>query len=148
MAVKLTEMDDRVTFLEQLQQDTGPVVLINKFNVAPEDAERLVQAWADDAAYMKQQPGYISTQLHGGIAGSSTFVNIAVWESARALGAAFRSPEFQARTGRYPDSAVAAPHLFEKVAVPGICIGTPWSEQHQLEADGGGDTESREGDNQ
>jgi hypothetical protein len=30
--------------------------------------------------------------------------------------------EFQARAGRYPDSAVAAPHLFQKVAVPGICI--------------------------
>ena len=22
----------------------------------------------------------------------------------------------------YPDSAVAAPHVFEKVAVPGICV--------------------------
>jgi hypothetical protein len=35
---------------------------------------------------MKQQPGFISTQLHRGTAGSTTLVNVAVWESARALG--------------------------------------------------------------
>jgi heme-degrading monooxygenase HmoA len=122
MAVTLAQMDDRVAFLEQLQQDTGPVVLINKFNVAPEDVEGLLAAWADDAAFMKQQPGYISTQFHRGVAGSTTFVNIAVWESARALGEAFRSPEFQARAARYPESTVAAPHLFTRVAVPGICV--------------------------
>jgi heme-degrading monooxygenase HmoA len=123
MAVKLTEIDERVTFMEQLQQETGPVVLINKFNLAPADVEEFLRAWSDDAAFMKQQSGYISTQLHRGIGGSTTFVNVAVWESARALGNAFRSPEFQERAGHYPDSAVAAPHLLEKVGVPGICVG-------------------------
>lgn len=117
----LREMDDQVTYVQQLQQDDGQVVLINQFNVAPGDAERFVEAWADDAAFMKQQPGCISTQLHRGTAGSTTFINVAVWESARALGRAFGSPEFQARVARYPDSAVAAPHVFKKVAVPGIC---------------------------
>jgi heme-degrading monooxygenase HmoA len=28
---------------------------------------------------MKQQPGFISTQLHRGTAGSTTYVNVAVW---------------------------------------------------------------------
>jgi heme-degrading monooxygenase HmoA len=118
----LREMDDHVTYLQQLQEDNGPVVLINQFNVAPEDAARFIEAWTDDAAFMKQQPGFISTQLHQGTAGSATFVNVAVWESARALGRAFSSPEFQARVARYPDSTVAAPHVFKKVAVPGICV--------------------------
>ncbi|CAA9539439.1 MAG: FIG00454697: hypothetical protein [uncultured Thermomicrobiales bacterium] len=122
MAVKLAEMDPQVTFAEQLQQETGPVVLINTFTVAPEDADRLLAAWAEDAAFMKRQPGFISTQLHRGIAGSTTLVNVAVWESAAALRAAFVSPEFQAHVGRYPDSAVTQPHLFQKVAVPGICV--------------------------
>jgi hypothetical protein len=31
------------------------------------------------------------------------------------------SPEFQASLQNYPSSAVASPHLFTKVAVPGIC---------------------------
>jgi heme-degrading monooxygenase HmoA len=115
-------MDEQVTYMQQLQEDGGPVVLINQFNVAPEDAERFLEVWAEDASFMKQQPGFISTQLHRGTAGSSTFMNVAVWESARALGEAFGSPEFQGHVTRYPDSAVAAPHVFEKVAVPGICV--------------------------
>ena len=120
--MELREMDQQVTYREQLQAETGPVVLINQFNVTPDEAERLLEVWADDAAYMKQQPGFISTQLHRGIAGSTTFVNIAVWESAQALGAAFASPEFQRRASRYPESVIASPHVFEKVAVPGICV--------------------------
>ena len=122
MAVQRAEMDERVTFIQQLQQETGSVVLINTFRVAPEEVDHLLAAWAEDAAYMKQQPGFIATQLHRGTAGSTTFVNVAVWESAQALRAAFLSPQFRARTERYPDTAVATPHLFEKVAVPGICV--------------------------
>jgi heme-degrading monooxygenase HmoA len=118
--MQLRELDEHVTYASQLQQDGGPVVLINIFSVAPEDAERLLEAWAEDAAFMKRQPGFISTQLHRGTAGSSTFVNVAEWESARALGDAFRSPEFQARIARYPDSAIASPHVVERIAVPGI----------------------------
>src|SRR5258708_38168227 len=118
----LREMDDQVTYIQQLQENDSPVVLINQFNLAPGDVGRFLEVWADDAAFMKQQPGFISTQLHRGTAGSTTFINVAVWESARALGRAFRSPEFQARAARYPDSTAAAPHVFTKVAVPGICL--------------------------
>lgn len=120
--MELHEMDERTTYFQQLQQDAGPVVLINQFNVAPDDVEQFLDVWADDAAFMKRQPGFISTQLHRGIAGSTTFVNVAVWESAMALGEAFRSPEFQQRAARYPEAAVAAPHVFERVAVRGICV--------------------------
>jgi heme-degrading monooxygenase HmoA len=120
--MELREMDAHTSYAQQLQQDTGPIVLINQFNVAPEDVDGLLEAWAEDAAYMKQQPGFISTQLHRGIAGSAAFINVAVWESARALGQAFSSPEFQRNIQRYPESTVAAPHAFEKVAVPGICV--------------------------
>ena len=31
-------------------------------------------------------------------------------------------PEFAAKRSAYPPSAVASPHLFQKVAVPGICV--------------------------
>ena len=123
MPVRLREMDEQTTYRQQLQEKGDrPAVLINQFNVAPEDAESFLKIWADDAAFMKRQPGFISTQLHRGTAGSSTFMNVAVWESSQALGAAFGSPEFQERAARYPDSTIAAPHLFERVAVPGICV--------------------------
>jgi heme-degrading monooxygenase HmoA len=118
----LVEMDPNVTVFEQIHDNGGPVVLINKFNVNPEDVDRFLSAWAADAAVMKRQPGFISTQLHRGIAGSSVFVNCAVWESTQDFARAFGNPEFQSRLKDYPASAVASPHLFRKVAVPGICV--------------------------
>ena len=120
--MRLREMDEQVTYMQQLQHDDGPIVLINEFTVAAEDVEVFLEVWADDATFMKQQPGFISTQLHRGTAGSCTFVNVAVWESSGALGQAFRSPDFQQRAARYPESAVAAPHVFQRMAVPGVCV--------------------------
>ena len=120
--LSVQEMDDRVSIRDQLGHETGPVILINTFKVAPEDADALLEAWATDAAYLKQKPGFISTQLHRGVAGSSVFLNYAVWESMDAFRAAFTDPAFQATFANYPDSTVASPHVFQKVAVPGICV--------------------------
>ena len=121
MTIKVAEMDQRVSFLSQLDSATGPVTLINTFHVGEAQVSALLAAWADDASWMREQPGYIRTQLHRGVAGSTTFVNVAVWESAAALRAAFVSPEFQAHVARYP-GGTTSPHLFEKVAVSGICV--------------------------
>ena len=71
---------------------------------------------------MKRQPGFISTQLHRAIGDSSAYVNYAVWESTAHYRAAFTHPEFKASLAAYPSSVVAIPHLFQKVAVPGICV--------------------------
>ena len=120
--VKFAEMDEGVTLFEQLEDQGGPVVLINKFNIAPGDVDQLIQAWAADAAVMQRLPGYISTQLHRGIGGSCVFLNYAVWESTRHFKQAFNNPEFQSKLAHYPSSAVASPHLFRKVAVPGVCV--------------------------
>jgi hypothetical protein len=51
---------------------------------------------------MKQRPGFITTQLHGGIAGSCVFLNDAVWESLEAFGIAFAQPDFRSRIAHYP----------------------------------------------
>jgi|SRR5918912_918913 heme-degrading monooxygenase HmoA len=120
---QLVEMDRHVSLFEQMEQEeVGPVILINTFTVEPEEADRLQEAWASDAAFMKRQPGFISTQLHRGIGGSSVFVNYAVWESVEHFKRAFGNPEFQAKMKDYPPSAAASPHLLKKVAVPGICV--------------------------
>jgi heme-degrading monooxygenase HmoA len=120
--LRLDEMDERVTLREQMATRAGPVVLINTFTVAPEEADQLLEAWAADAAFMKAQPGFISTQLHRGIGKSSVFLNYAIWESADAFARAFARPEFRSSLAKYPPSTVASPHLFSKVAVPGICV--------------------------
>ncbi len=117
------ELDDKVGIAAQAaSEEEGPVVLINVFHVDPADRDALIAAWAHDAAFMKAQPGYISTQLHEGIAGSSTFINYAVWESAASFRAAFENPEFKKRIAAYPESAMTSPHLFKKLTVPGFCV--------------------------
>jgi deazaflavin-dependent oxidoreductase (nitroreductase family) len=115
--LQLTEMDRTVTLAQQLEDSGGPVILVNKFDVPPDDVDRFIAAWTQDAQYFKQQPGYISAQLHRGIAGSGVFLNVAVWESVEH----FR----RAQAGFRPDAppnVVASPHLFRKVAVPNICV--------------------------
>jgi quinol monooxygenase YgiN len=112
--MQLREMNEQTTYRQQLEHDDGTVVLINQFNVASEDTQRFLEVWAEDAAFMKQQPGYISAQLLRGTAGSTIFINVAVWEAAAALGKAFQSPEFQQAMDRYPESTTAHPAPLRK----------------------------------
>jgi heme-degrading monooxygenase HmoA len=119
---KFIEMDGQVTFSKQLEEDVGgSVILINKFTVNSEDGDQFLKAWTDDATIFKQQPGFISAQLHRGIAGSGTFINYAVWESMAAYKKAASNVDIQARLSNYSASTLASPHLFKKVAVPEIC---------------------------
>jgi heme-degrading monooxygenase HmoA len=121
--LKMVEMDENVTLAAQLEEEGRcSVILINKFNVKPEDVNNLLNAWAADAAYLKQKPGFISTQLHRGSGGSCVFINYAVWESVRHFKQATSDPAFRSALAHYPDSTVGSPHLFRKVAVPGICV--------------------------
>lgn len=119
---KFEELDANVTLAEQMQTQEGPIVLLNIFTVDPEDEDALVKAWAHDAEFMKSQPGFISTQLHQGLAGSSTILNYAIWQDVESFRNAFSNPEFQSRVADYPQSAVARPHLFKKLAVPNQCV--------------------------
>lgn len=121
--LQLRPLDAEVPIFAQLQADQSPVVLVNIFQVAEADIPALLEAWAQDAAWMKRQPGYISTQLHRGIAGSTVLMNYAVWESVAHFRAAFNHPEFQAALDQYPSSAIASPHLFTRLSVPNLCVG-------------------------
>ena len=102
------------------EKNVSSVILINKFNVKPEEVDQFLQAWASYAAYFKSQPGCISVQLHRGIGGSCVFINYAVWESTELFKNAVKNAGSQSRLEKYPPSVVASPHLFKKVAVPGI----------------------------
>lgn len=117
------ELDAIVTLADQMKVAEGPIVLVNLFTVDAQDEEALLKAWSHDADFMKAQPGYISAQLHKGIAGSSTFVNYAVWQDVKSFREAFMHPEFQRRIATYPPSAIARPHLFKKLAVENHCVG-------------------------
>jgi len=115
-------MDPAFPIDRQIAIDAAPVVVVNVFTLDKADEQAFLAVWKDDAAFMKQQPGFISTQLHRAIGDSPTYLNYAVWESTAAFRAAFTHPAFQARLPAYPASAVASPHLFQTVAIPGICV--------------------------
>ena len=121
--LQLKPLDENMPIFAQMGSDVSPVVLVNLFQVASDDIAALVSAWEADANWMKQQPGYISTQLHQGIAGSTVFMNYAVWESVAHFRAAFSHPEFKQALAHYPTSAVASPHLFTRLSVPNLCVG-------------------------
>lgn len=66
--LQIKPLDETVPIFQQIGSDVSPVVLVNIFHVAEEDVPALLKAWEADANWMKQQPGYISTQLRQGIA--------------------------------------------------------------------------------
>jgi heme-degrading monooxygenase HmoA len=120
--LSLRPLDPAFPIDRQITLDTGAVVLVNVFTVSKTDEPALLKAWQADAAFMKQQLGFISTQLHRATGDSPTYLNYAVWESTAHFRAAFEQPQFRAGLAAYPSSTVASPHLFQKVAVPGICV--------------------------
>ncbi|MGK9234834.1 antibiotic biosynthesis monooxygenase [Inquilinus limosus] len=119
---QMRPLDPAFPIDRQIAVDASPVVLVNVFTLDKADEQAFLQAWQADAEIMKRQPGFISTQLHRAIGDSPTYLNYAVWESTGAFRAAFTHPEFRAKLSAYPSSAVASPHLFQKIAVPGICV--------------------------
>jgi heme-degrading monooxygenase HmoA len=119
---QMRSLDPAFPIGRQVAIDAGNVVLVNVFTLDKKDEHGFLEIWRDDAAFMKRQPGFISTQLHRALGDSPTYLNYAVWESTAAFRAAFTNPEFQSKLSRYPSSTVASPHLFQKVAVPGICV--------------------------
>jgi heme-degrading monooxygenase HmoA len=121
--ISLADLDESTPYRDQLQDTSTPVTIINTF-VAPEgQIDEVLAAWTHDAEYMKSKPGFISAQLYRGIADSRVITNIAVWESAEHLSAAFGTPEFAQHMARYPEGTVAYPHLYQKAAVKGVCAG-------------------------
>jgi heme-degrading monooxygenase HmoA len=120
--VRIVEMDEDVTLKSQLEEDVGSVILLNKFTVKLEDVDQFLKLFAATTEMFKQQPGFISAQLHRGIGGSSTIFNYVIWDSAEHFKLAFNRPVFRSSMADLLPNTVMSPHLFKKVAVPGICV--------------------------
>ena len=76
-----------------MAQDTKthqPVTLINAFEVADGQIEDTIRFWEQARAFLKEQPGYISTRLHRALSPDAKFqlVNVAQWQSPEAFRAA------------------------------------------------------------
>ena len=51
---KLVEIDEKVTFSKQLEEDVGAVILVNKFNVNFEDVDQFLKSLAATAGISKK----------------------------------------------------------------------------------------------
>jgi len=53
---KFVEMDERMKFKGQIEEKEidGQVILINKFNVAPDKVEQFLKDWGEDAINFKK----------------------------------------------------------------------------------------------
>ncbi len=82
---QMRPLDPAFPIDRQLAVDASNVVLINLFTLDAADEDTFLKAWQDDAAIMKRQPGFISTQLHRALGESPAYLNYAVWESTAAF---------------------------------------------------------------
>jgi hypothetical protein len=45
--LKIIEMDESVTLKTQLEENVGPVIVLNKFTVKPEDIDQFMKVFED-----------------------------------------------------------------------------------------------------
>ncbi|WP_059008576.1 antibiotic biosynthesis monooxygenase family protein [Streptomyces specialis] len=120
--MQLDSLDPSTPLPAQLAEKTGPIVLVNTFVVPEGKTDEVIAAFRADAAFLKSRPGFLSAQLHRGTAGSNLLLNVAVWESTEALADAFADPAFHRSAHQFPEGVRILPHVYEKIAVPGVCV--------------------------
>jgi heme oxygenase (mycobilin-producing) len=77
---------------------SGPVTLINSFQVAPDRDASFRQLWGETSRYFIARPGFVSLRLHRAVSDDAPYrwVNVAVWDSEAAFRAAHGTKEFRA----------------------------------------------------
>lgn len=96
------------------EETTGPVTLINSFQVAPERDDVFYALWQSTSRYFVAQPGFVSLRLHRAVNRDAPYrwVNVAVWDSEQSFRAASTGESFRA--------AVTAPGWEEFPSVPSL----------------------------
>ena len=89
-----------------MAMQTEPFVLINVFEVPPDEDDDFIGGWEAARDYLETQPGYVDTALHRSIGPADfRFVNVARWRSVEDFRAATQSPGFREvskQLARYP----------------------------------------------
>ena len=77
-------------------------ILINCFEVAPEQDQRFLQLWRQADDLLRRRDGYRTTRLHRALGPQARFryVNVAELDSVETWQSAVRSPEFAAIAAR------------------------------------------------
>jgi heme-degrading monooxygenase HmoA len=93
---------------------TGPVTLINSFQVAPASDAAFRALWGETSRYFIARPGFVSLRLHRAVNDDAPYrwVNVAVWETEADFRAAHGSEEFR--------TLVTAPGWSEFPSIPAL----------------------------
>jgi heme-degrading monooxygenase HmoA len=107
---------------EQVAQTNEPGTLINAFKVPTDESERFLRRWKENARSMARQPGFIRARMYRALASDVglRFINVADWDSEKALTAAMAKPEFQDSIRRVlddPDLHVTSQPAVYQIAV-------------------------------
>lgn len=102
--------------------ERGPVTLINAFTVPPEESDRFLHRWKDNARIMAGQPGLVRARMYRSMIDDAElrFINVAEWDSGKALAEATANPEFRASVQRVlddPDLHITPRPVVYQVAV-------------------------------
>jgi heme-degrading monooxygenase HmoA len=122
MRLQRVEVDPEVPLSDQLSLNTGPATLFIHFRMEPGERDAFLEAWRQGSSYMKRQEGFMGAQMHQGIGGSRSMMEVAIWETTANLRAALSTDEWRALVEQYP-RCTSSPQLFQRVAVPDICPG-------------------------
>ena len=93
----------------------GAVVLVNAFEVSPDEDEAFLAAWNGARAAQRERDGYLGTRLHRSLDAEADFrfVNVAPYASPEAFAESLRDPAFQAAAAAIAQRA--HPMLYEPV---------------------------------
>ncbi len=93
---------------------TGPVTLINSFQVAPGRDAAFRDLWGETSRYFVARPGFVSLRLHRAVDDDAPYrwVNVAVWESEADFRAAHGTEQFR--------TLVTAPGWSEFPSMPAL----------------------------
>jgi heme-degrading monooxygenase HmoA len=82
---------------------TDGVILIDAFEVGPEDDERFQPGWDRARELLAERPGYLGTRLHRSLGPADCrFVNVARWSSPLAFSKAVEQPALQQAAAAVP----------------------------------------------
>jgi heme-degrading monooxygenase HmoA len=101
---------------------SGPVTLINSFQVPVDRDDDFHALWERTSRYFTRQPGFRSLRLHRAVNEDATYrwVNVARWDSEQAFRAAHATEEFRAVvTADGWEEFPSSPVLFEVVTEAG-----------------------------
>lgn len=93
-----------------------------QLGVPPEESERFLRRWKDNARIMAGQPGFIGARMYRSLVDDVElrFINVAQWDSGKALDAARANPEWRTSMKRVlddPDLHVTPRPVVYQVAI-------------------------------